>query len=227
MAKDLIPFDELGLALPDQKQGALEKLTRTSDFLPQLRVYGSESDIVKEQKFPMGHLGLYISADNVLDLDEQIDCLAFTYRPRASIITGDTPISFYSIESKEFTDIKDRAMKDKERGCLVGLEYLIYIPSIELFGLFLMGNPTLRRESVNLKALVDNAAGENSIASATIKVKLIKTSKFMWHGVTIFNCSTPLDWPEGSDLKEKIANFKNPRESEVELAEESSTDRER
>ena len=227
MAKDLIPFDELGLTVPDQKQGQLEKLTRTSDFLPQLRVYGSESELVKESKFPMGHLGLYVTADNVLDLEEQLDCLVFTYRPRASVIKGDTPISFYNIDSKEFTDIKDRAMKDKERGCLVGLEYLLYFPFVERFGLFLMGNPTLRRESANLKALVDDSAKNNSIASATIKIKLIKTAKFMWHGVTIVNCSTPLDWPESPDLKEKIENFKNPRESEVELAEESSTDRER
>ena len=131
--------------------------------LTAVRVTCELGKFVKEGKFPMGHLGLYVSADNVLDLDEQIDCLAFTYRPRACIITGDTPISFYNIESKEFTDIKDQAMKDKRRGYLVGLEYLLYFPFVERFGLFLMGNPTLRRESANLKALVDSATEENSI----------------------------------------------------------------
>ena len=219
MSQDLIPFDELGIQQQGQSQ-ELAKLTRTSDFLPQLRVYGSESDVVKEGKFPMGHLGLYITADNVIDLTEQVDCLAIMYRPRASIITGDTPVSFYNYESPEFKDIKDKGMFG-ERGYLVGLEYLLYFPNVLKFGLFLMGNKTLRRESVNLKALMDEATSGKTLATATIKIKLIKTTKYSWHGVEIYGCSTPLDWPEGDLLKERIADFQNPKESEVELADET------
>src|SRR3990172_379463 len=90
----LVPLEGLGLQ-PLSVGGDLEALTRTSDYLPQIRVYGASNDVVQEGKFPMGHLGLYFKKDNIIDLTEQFDCLVIYTRPRACVIGGDTPISFY------------------------------------------------------------------------------------------------------------------------------------
>ncbi|MGW8178394.1 MAG: hypothetical protein ACWGQW_06460 [bacterium] len=216
--KDLIPQDTLPLA--EREGGDIDALTRTSEFLPQLRVYGSEANIVKEGKFPMGHFGLYFSPENIVDLGEQFDCLVVDWRPRASIVSGDTPISFFGKfneetneweYSKEFVEIKNRAM-GKEKGYLVGLEYLVWIPDVQKFGLFLMGNPTLRRESANVKALVRKAA--------TLKIKLIKTTQYTWHGCTCFPCTTPFDVPDMETITDEVVKFRQPQDSQVEMADD-------
>jgi hypothetical protein len=220
--KNLIADDVFPMA--ERDSGDIEALTRTSEFLPQLRIYGSEATVVKEQKFPMGHFGLYFSAEKILDLGEQFDSLVVDWRPRASIVSGDTPVTFFGKfdeeankweYSKEFTHVKDRAMA-KEKGYLVGLEYLLWVPTVEKFGLFLMGNPTLRRESANVKALVKKAA--------TFKIKLIKTSQYTWHGCNVFSATTPFDVPSTQDLLDEVEKFRQPKDSAVEFAEDSEGD---
>ncbi|MEA1999826.1 MAG: hypothetical protein U9N61_10975 [Euryarchaeota archaeon] len=216
--KDLIPQEEFSIAKRDSSD--IDTYTRTSEFLPQVRVYGSEANIVKEQKFPMGHFGMYFSPEQIVDLGEQFDLLVVDWRPRASIVSGDTPISFFgkfNNESeeweyaKEFVEIKNRAMS-KEKGYLVGLEYLVWVPSIDKFGLFLMGNPTLRRESANMKALCGKAA--------SLKIKLIKTTQYTWHGCTAFACTTPFDIPPMGDISEVVEKFRQPQDSAVEMADD-------
>lgn len=217
---DLIPRQTNEIA--ERESGEIDSLTRTSDFLPQIRVYGSESNIVKRGKFPIGHFGLYFSAEKVVDLGEQFDCLIVDWRPRASIVTGDTPISFFGkfnndnpegekwSFSNEFREIKEKAMA-KAKGYLCGLEYLVWIPSVEKFGLFLMGNPTLRRESPNVKALTRKAC--------TLKIKFIEPtgSSYSWHGATAFQCNTPFDVPDLEVINSEIEKFRDPKDSDVEF----------
>jgi hypothetical protein len=216
--KDLVVIE--GLDLAERESTEIDSFTRTSEFLPQIRIYGSEATIVKEGKFPMGHFGLYVSAASVIDLGEQFDYLAVDWRPRASIVSGESPISFFGRFkdgewqfSKEFIEVKNRAMS-KQQGHLSGLEFLLWLPAIEKFGLFLMGNPTLRRESPNVKALM--------LKPATLKVKLIKTTKFTWHGCTVFNCTTPFNAPDSAVTNAEVAKFRNPIDSEVEFDDSGS-----
>lgn len=221
--KDLIPAGSFPITDRDSKE--IDTFTRTTDFLPQVRIYGSEATIVKEGKFPMGHFGLYFSPSNIIDLGEQFDSLIIDWRPRASLVSGDAPISFFGkfeddkwTYSKEFTEISDNA-KAKVQGYLAGLEYLVWIPSVKKYGLFLMGNPTLRRESANVKSRIKKAA--------TLKIKLIKTAKFTWHGCTVFDCTTPFDVPESSELLEEVTKFRNPIDSAVEFEDSGGSSRAR
>ena len=222
----LISLEELGVPSTRTTKD-IESLTRTTEFLPQIRVYGSESSIVKEQKFPMGHLGMYFSQDNIVDLGQSFDCLVVDWRPRASIVAGDQPISYYGKFneenqdwnfSNEFLLVKEKAMA-KEQGYLCGLEYLLWVTGVEHFGLFLMGNPTLRRESPNMKALTG--------AAATVKMKIIKTKKYTWHGVQIFKCQTPFDLPEREEMIEEVQKFRNSKDSELEMVDDSDSARAR
>jgi hypothetical protein len=219
-----LSIKNLGIEVVEDK--TLDNLAKSADYLPQLRVYGSESTVVKEGKFPMGHLGLYFTADKVVDLDTEQDVLVINARPRASIISGDsTPINFYGklqedntwdTNDPNFTEIKDRALA-KVKSHMVGVEYLLYIPSIREFCLFFMGSPTLRRESANLKALM--------LEAATIKIKLIKNSEYTWHGCTIFKCSTPFEIPEAPLILEQVEKFKKPVDSNITMGATETRDR--
>lgn len=222
----IINLESFGV--PARTDEGIDALTRTSDYLPQLLVYGASSDIVKEGKFPMGHFGLYFSQDNIVDLGEVIDCLVIDWRPRASILaSGGQPLSWYGRLNSEtnqweysdtFLNVKDRSMA-KEKGFAAGLEYLFWIPSAEKFALFLMGNPTLRRESSNVKALTGGAV--------TLKVKFIKGSKYSWHGASAFKCTTPFDLPSEDAIKDEVLKFREPKDSEMELTDDSDSSRAR
>lgn len=211
----LIPFESLGLAPPNQID-LPETLTKTSSYLPQIRVYGSESGLVKEGKFPMGHFGLYHSATQIVDLGTVFNCINIYARPRASVVMGEQPISYYKFESVEFQELLVKA-QDGVAGYLAGLEYLLWLPSVKTFSLFLMGNKTLRRESANMKALIGRAA--------TAEIKLIKTAKYIWHGCNIYPCSTPFDLPDLEEMQLQVEAFKNPKDSEIELADGPTSSR--
>jgi len=193
---------------PKAETTELTELTQAGAYLPQLRVYGSEASIVKEGKFPMGHFGAYFSADNVVDLGEQFDCLLIDWRYRASIMINDEqPVNYYNETTENFITVKDKALA-KVEGHMAGLEYFLWVPSIKKFVLFFMGNPTLRRESGNVRALIGQAA--------TLKIKLIKTKKYTWHGCEIIKCDSPLDMPEQEEAKKvHEKDFLNPKDSEV------------
>ena len=218
-SKDLIPAPSNDLA--QREGGEIDALTRTSDFLPQLRVYGSESKVVKQQKFPMGHLGLYVSQDKIIDLGEQSDVLVIDWRPKTCLVTGDTPVSFFGrfveekwVLSDNFINFQAKAMS-KVDGYLAGLEYLIWVPSVSLFATFLMGNPTLRRESPNVKALTRQGC--------TLKVKFIDPtgSSYSWHGAAAFPCTTPMDLPGDEAIAEEIIKFRSPLDSEIEIVDDA------
>jgi hypothetical protein len=212
MTQELININELGIATEDSK--AISELTQAGDYLPSLRIFGSESGIVKEGKFPMGHWGLYFSADKVVDLSSSIDVLVIAFRPRASIMMADDqPVNYFNPESANFISVMTKA-KAKEQGYLAGLEYLIYIPSVQKFALFFMGNTTLRRESSNVKGYVGKAA--------TLKIKLIKSKQYTWHGCETLSCEAPFDIPPGEEIKEVYdTKFANAQDSAVDIAEES------
>ena len=101
---------------------------------------------------------------------------------------------------------------NKEKGYACGLEYLLWIPNVSKFALFLMGNPTLRRESEKVLALIGKAA--------TLKIRFIKSSEYSWHGCSCFPCTTPFgNLPDTNEIKDQLDNFFNPQDSNIELAE--------
>ena len=116
------------------------------------------------------------------------------------------------MKSKGFTTVKEHA-NNNEEGYLYGLEYLIWIPLYHQFGLFLMGNKTLRRESDKVKGFTEKAC--------MLKIKLIKGKKHTWHGCEVFPCSTPFDMPEREELIKNLKDFDNPVESVVEFVGEN------
>jgi hypothetical protein len=220
MSNALIDLNDLGIAKRSEDQErALSELSKSSDYLPALRVYGSAATIVKQGKFPQGHFGLYFSADKILDLGPQTDVLVIDYRPRASImLSEEAPISFFNPESETFIAVKEKGQQ-KVQGYMYGLEYLLWIPSVKHFGCFFMGNPTLRRESENVKSSVGGAV--------TLKIKFIPSKQYGgWHGAEALACDTPFDIPSKEEIMEvHSTKFANPVDSQVKMAEADQSGR--
>lgn len=219
MSNELVSYDDLGIPQPEESK-QLTELSASTAYLPQLRVYGFEAAVVKEGLIPGGHLGLYYTKDKIIDLGEQTDVLVIHFRPRASVMLSDEqPVNYYDMESDNFNDVKKKG-EEKVPGHQFGLEYLLYFATPKVFGMFFMGNPTLRRESDNVRSHVGKAL--------TLKMKLIKTKKYTWHGCEAFGCDTPFDIPDKELMKETYNKFfANPKDSEVDLAESSDEDRAR
>jgi len=220
MSDTLINVNELGIAQrTEEQEKALSELTKSGDYLPALRIYGSSATIVKMGKFPQGHFGLYFSQEKVLDLGEQVDVLVIDYRPKACIMVAEErPISYYDPTKDNFIKVKEKGQA-KVKGYMFGLEYLLWIPSVKQFALFLMGNPTLRRESENVKSHVQKAV--------TLKAKLIPSKEWGgWHGVEALKCDAPIELPDLEEIKKVHATkFANPIDTEVELAEADTSGR--
>ena len=214
---NLIDLADLGIQTADEMSDEMAVLTKTSDFLPQVRVYGSENNLVKEGKFPLGTFGLYHSSDKVVELGKEFNSICISSRPRACII-GDTPVSFYDFKSDSFTAVKEKSFA-KADGHLVGLEYMLWLPSVACFALFFMGTITLRRESENVRAQIGKGL--------SLKIKLITGKKYKWHGCTAFPCSAPMDLPKEEDLRLELTKFQNPPAETVEVAKEPEGTRKR
>lgn len=220
MSNELVNLSDLGIEVPEENKELAELSKSAITYLPQLRVYGSEADIVKEGNFPMGHLGLYFNKENIVDLGKETNILVIHFRPRAAILlSGEPPTNFYDIKSNNFQDIVEKA-KNRISGHQFGLEYFMYFFAIEKFGLFFMGNATLRRESDNVKSHTGKAI--------TLEVKLIKDKKHTWHGCMTLSCDAPVKMPSKEDIVDNYNTyFTNPKDTDLDLVDDSSEERAR
>jgi hypothetical protein len=191
-----------------------------SGFLPRLQLFGAGSELVKKGKFPMGHYGLVRSKDQVEDMTTSCVALAITWRAKALRIDGDDILNFFDPEHPEFKKIQVES-EEKDSGCLFGPEFLLWLPESQpsTYTTFFCGSKTTRREAPNLKGLLGKAC--------TLKMHLIETKKYSWHGPIITPCSTPFALPSFEEIKSVADKFSNPPESEVEVAVTSDEDRAR
>ncbi len=193
-----------------------DTVAKQSAFLARVQLYGSNSNLVKRGKFPIGHYGLVRSKDNVVDLTNEFNCLVLAWRPKALKIDGDDTKAWYNPQSAAFKDVVE-ASKVNGNGNMYGPEFLIYLPGQREFVTFFFGNPTFRRSAPLLKGLMNKAA--------TVGCELIEKKKFSWHGPTITQCTAPLALPTEdaekaefvTKLKDERDKFNNPPEEEVEV----------
>lgn len=202
-AGDLAVMDQLPASKFDDKD--CDKISGGS-YLPRLMLYGSNSDAVKEELVQIGY-SLVEGKDNFTYLGREVDLLCIAKRPKA-IEMGDQIIANHNINSPDFKRIKDRADHEKNSMCMYGPEFLVWLPAVGKFATFLMGSKTARNEAPKLIALVRKPA--------TVKTKLYENKDYKWHGPAVFPCSTPFDMPDTTEMFEKVTEFNNPKESEIE-----------
>ena len=191
----------------DDKQ--FGELVKSGDYVVRIQLFGAGSTLVKQGKFPMAHWGYVADKENPIDLGGQFDCLVLALRGCAARLTSDPVITVYDVNHPEYAKIREES-EIQDSGCVYGPEFLIYIPAIEQYATYHMNNPTARRESPKLKALIGKAA--------TIKAKFIETKKYSWHGPEVSPCSAPLNTPEQAKLIETVNKFVKPEVKVVESA---------
>jgi hypothetical protein len=206
---------------------ALTSLTKSEEYLPQLTVPQGSSSLVKSGKFPIGHFCLYFSREKQVDLGESFECMVLHYRARASWFVRDSaPLSYYQVDSPNFEAIKSKAQAG-ESGYAVGVEYLLWIPSIEEFALFFMGSKSLRRESPNLRShsVIGGVTEDGESVEGRpvkLKIKFIEWPKGDFHTLEVLSTKSVIDPPEAK-LLGKVYNslFAKPIDSPAIIAEDS------
>lgn len=218
MNNELVPKDITGGALTQHSFD--DVVSSASTFLPRLQLYGSKTDACAEGKIGIGHWGL-AGDDTIVDLGEDIDVVIVSWRPKAlNISDRDNIITEYNPKSDLYQKVKELSTV-KDSGCMYGPEFLLWIPSQNTFATYFANSKTARREAKKVEPLIGKAA--------TFKVKFIDppTSRFKWHGPVVVPCSTPLDVPSIENIQAEIDKFQNPPKSDVEIADDDGSDRER
>lgn len=216
MSDQLIPLDMS--QVPVMEKTDLQALTAAS-FLPRLQFYSSKSDACASGKVGINSYGL-VTGNAISDLGKEIEIIAVAYRPLALKIDGDEVTSSHDMHSDFFKEVMELS-KTKDSGCLYGPQFLVWLPSAEVFCTFLMGSKSARRES---PVIIDR------INKATIlKSHEIKTSKYTWWAPLAIRSDAPVaSLPDPQETMEQVIKFMNPpKEAIKEKVEEAASDRER
>ncbi len=196
-------------AVPDKYGDAdFENLAKIGDYLPYLKLCGSNSDEAKRGLIPIGNHAL-IKGKNVIDMGKTVNCWVCAWRPFALLTAGDKPISFTDPNSEGFKQVVAEAAKPGLNNALAGPQFLLYIPG-QGFATYFMSSKTAKNEAGNFKALIDKCA--------VIGSKFIETKQYSWHGPTIVQASQQFETPEQEDYLSTLEVFKNPKEPVVQLA---------
>lgn len=188
-----------------------DQVASATKFLPRLQLFSSNSTEVKEDKIRQGSFGLVtMKGQPVIDLTNTVDVLICVWRPKALDMSDtNNVVSIFDVKNPTFVAIAQRA-DDTDSGCMFGVEFLVWVPSVQKFATFFCGSKTARRESINIKGLCGKPV--------TLKSHLIKKGKHSWHGPRAFECSTPIEMPDITELKARIDEFNNPPATDVEEA---------
>lgn len=222
------------IVLPQGKYSDNSQFDRmsSSSYLPYLQLAGSSSNLVKKGKSGVKQGEFVVSKGKdtlVANLGERFNCLPFAWRPKAILFAGAETKSYYDPRSVAFKEIEKQSLA-KNKSAKFGHEFLVWLPDQNMFVAFFFNNPTMRRVSPDLKALLPrNEPTPTPPTPATVYSTLIEKGEFVWHGPVVEICSTPLTLPEPgtpeaekflNDLRTESEKFANPPESEAEVAED-------
>ena len=184
------------------------ELAKATGFLPRFQLFGANSDAVKMGKMTMAHYALVYGKDQYEDLGSEVNVFPISWRPRAMDLSGESPISYFNPKTQEFQQIQARS-EEPNSGCVFGPEFLIYVPKASKFATYFMASKTSRRQAPDFRALIGKGA--------TLRVQLIQTQKYTWHGPVVSVCSIQLDVPDVSDISAQKKVFDNPEDSSIEF----------
>ena len=207
-SKNLIKLPKGG-AIATQDDDAFKEATKAGDYLPRLQLLTSNSNIVKEGKFPMNHFAI-VRDQNNQDIGESVDVLIIAWRAKA-IEIGEEILTSFETKDQLFKDIQDKS-EEKDSGCMYGPEFLVWVPSADSFATFFMASKSMRREAANVRGYLQKAA--------TFKPHKISTPKYTWFSPTVHPCTSVFDIPSEEAILIEFEKFSNPPAQTVEKAPE-------
>lgn len=198
MGNELVPKD----ILEGQLSADIFNDLTASDFtfFNRIQLFGGKSNCVQEGKIPANHYGIPVDGEYI-DLGDEVDAVLLAFRPKALDTNCEPPVESFDPESDVFQRIQELAPV-KDSGAMFGPEFLLYVPSAEMYVTFFMSSKTAKREARKMFPMLRSAI--------TLKSKIIKNDKYVWTGPVVINCSTPLALPPVEDIESKIKQFLNP-----------------
>lgn len=206
------------LANPYDEAKEFGKIAKGSLFLPRLQLFGSSSDLVKEEKVQIGY-AIVRGQDDMTELGRNIDVMVLNWRPKAldtkAFDDKGKPaiISSFKVGSEEFNAIQ-RKSAIKNSGAMFGPEFLIYVAATGEFCTFFMGSPTARREAPVVKGYIateENRAKGKGKVLCTLTTHLFSNKEFKWHGTRVLDCTTPPSTvPTTDEMADQQKVFLNP-----------------
>ncbi len=199
---------DLPMSVHTEDEKSWGALVTSSSFLPRVQLFQGTSNLAKEGKIGPGCYGILSKKEEIThDLGKQFECLPLSYRYKAIEMKDGQVISVYNPKLPEFLRIQ-AASDTPDSGCMFGIEFLLWVPSVKLFVTFFLATKTARRQAPNLR---------NQLKQGTIlKSEYIKKPKFSWHGPIVTQCSTPFEMPDDDAMLDEATKFANPKESEIE-----------
>lgn len=196
----------------------------SGEILPFLALQGSNSDLVKEDKVPKGTFTLTHRKGEFYQLGKSVEALIVDVRRKAlDLQDKKKPRWSYDINSDLFNEIKEAAhskIDDIKKSRLYGLEFLIYMPDIEVeehrYATLFMGNASGRYEAPKFKPLMRK--------SALFKSDIARNDKgHIWEVIRVFASQRKIDLPDLDKAQLVRDAFRNPSEMAKEKPVEQPT----
>jgi len=194
----------------------LDSLAKTGDYLSRLQLCSGNSGLVQEDKIAQGHWAYITSKDDFIDLTPEVQVMALAARPKAARL-GEVVVENFDPESDEFKQIMEDSL-EQDSGCVYGVEFLCWVPSIKRFATLHLNSKSARKEAKNVQALANQPA--------VLGKRLADNGKYKWLVPTIQASSAPFtEMPTKQDVVEQVEKFKNPKVSSAETEEAPSDER--
>jgi hypothetical protein len=184
-------------------------------FLPYIQLMGSNSSIVKQGKFPIGHFAL-CAGDEITDIGDNFIALLVKYRAKAMVWGEEVEVTFDKADPL-FRAVVDRVKSGESEGLGYGVEYLLWLPDQAVFAQYFLGNETGRRETANFHVHLGGVI--------RVRSHLIEAKKFSWHGPRVTGYAGDIKLPDWNASEGIIDNFVNPPKKEVAEEAEGTSDR--
>lgn len=199
-----------GVAASDlalQNEDAFKESTK-KDYLGRFAIMQGGSKPVKKKLIGLGVFGL-VKGSDVVDFGENTTVVVLGFRLKACTLAKPF-IQVYDPSTPEYKKIaelsKDRIGKKTNKQ---GPEFLLYLPSIDDFGVLHMNNATLQNIAPSMKPKAGNAL------YLDLEAELIETPDFSWYGFTVQASNTNVELPTDGRVAKMIHEFNHPKQTVV------------
>jgi hypothetical protein len=208
-SNQLVPMGSLAVG-KYADDSAFGDIATGATFLPRIMLMQASSEPVKDDKAKQGHHVLVQGKDQYIDLTKDVIIVPLAWRPKAMDMSNlEHIITVYKHDDPEFKRIMVKS-EEQNSNCMYGPEYLVWVPTVQLFASYFMSSKTSRRAAPHLKALLGRAA--------SLKSEKITAKKFSWFGPVIIIYSQSVQAPPLDQVNIEVEKFNNPPEKESEAA---------
>jgi hypothetical protein len=190
------------------KVAAKKAIAVGGGFLPRLQFFSAKSGACSSGSFPVNHFGL-VQGQARTDIGEEVLGLVIDWRPKALDTSGDDVRVSHDPESEVFADIT-RIFDSRvpNNGCMVGPEFLVWLPESETFATFFWGSMSANIESEKPLAILNDEDQSNWMMFTPIEIPSKKYAN--WFIQTASATAREGAMPPAEGFRELVSKFQNP-----------------